>query len=66
MKKYFVLFLCLLILFSCCSCNPGGATMPDGSTQYRMSNVSNKKELEFRDENDDVLLDEKDVAWVYE
>ena len=40
--------------------------MPDGSTQYRMLNVSNEKGLEFRDENDNVLLDEKDVAWVYE
>ena len=40
--------------------------MPDGSTQYRMLNVSNKKELEFKDEEDNILLDEKDVALVYE
>ena len=66
MKKYFVLFLCSLILLSFCSCDPGGATMPDGSTQYRQLNISNKKELEFKDEVGNVLLDEKDVAWIYE
>lgn len=66
MKKYFVLSLCLIILLSCCSCNPRGATMPDGSIQYRQSNISNKKELEFKDEDGNVLLNEKDVAWVYE
>ena len=66
MKKYFVLFLCSLIPLSFCSCDPGGATMPDGSTQYRQLNISNKKELEFKDEVGNVLLDEKDVAWIYE
>ncbi|MBO5211524.1 MAG: hypothetical protein J6B80_06300 [Clostridia bacterium] len=40
--------------------------MPDGSIQYRQSNISNKKELEFKDEDGNVLLNEKDVAWVYE
>ena len=66
MKKYFVFFLCLIIFLPCCSCNPGGATMPDGSILYRQLNISNKKELEFKDEVGNVLLDEKDVAWVYE
>ncbi|MBP3706815.1 MAG: hypothetical protein J6J13_06185 [Clostridia bacterium] len=72
MKKYFVLFLCLLILLFCCSCMSegvaihDGALMPDGSIQYRQLNVSNEKELDFRDEDSNVLLDEKDVAWVYE
>ena len=40
--------------------------MPDGSIQYRQLNVSNNKELEFKDEGGNVLLDEKDVAWIYE
>ena len=66
MKKYFVFSLFLLILLSCYSCDPGGATMPDGSIQYRQLNISNKKELEFRDDDNIILLDEKDVAWVYE
>lgn len=67
MKKYFVLFLCLMIfLFYYYNSEPEGSTMPDGSIQYRMLNISNKKELEFKDANDNVLLDENDVAWVYE
>ena len=40
--------------------------MPDGSIQYGMSNISNKKELKFKDEDNNILLDEKAVAWVYE
>jgi len=43
-----------------------GALMPDGSVQYRQLNVSNNKELEFTYEDGNVLLDEKDVAWIYE
>ena len=66
MKKYFGFSLFLLILLSCYSCDPGGVTMPDGSIQYRQLNISNKKKLEFRDEDNNILLDEKDVAWVYE
>ena len=66
MKKYFGFSLFLLILLSCYSCDPRGATMPDGSIQYRQLNISNKKELEFRDDDNNILLDEKDVAWVYE
>ncbi len=58
--------LCLIILLSCCGCNQEGATLPDGSIQYRQLNISNKKELEFKEEDNNVLLDEQDVAWVYE
>ena len=72
MKKYLVLFVCLMILLFCCSCQSQGVTihdgalMPDGSIQYRQFNISNKKELEFKNEVGNVWFDEKDVACVYE
>ena len=66
MKKYLAFTFCLMILLFCCSCKSEGVTMPDGSIQYRQLNVSNNKELEFKDEGGNVLLDEKDVAWIYE
>ena len=40
--------------------------MTDGSILFGQSNISNQKQLEFKDEDGNVLLDEKDVAWVYE
>ncbi len=66
MKKFLAFTFCLMILLLCCSCKSEGVTMPDGSVQYRQLNVSNNKELEFKDEDGNVLLDEKDVAWIYE
>ena len=66
MKKYLAFTFCLMILLLCCSCKSEGVTMPDGSVQYRQLNISNKKQFEFKDEDDNVLLDEKDVAWIYE
>ena len=66
MKKYFAFTLCLIIFLFCCGCKSEGATMPDGSIQYRQLNISNEKKLEFKDEDGNTLLDEQDVAWVYE
>ena len=40
--------------------------MPDGSIQYRQLSISSEKRLEFKGEDGNTLLDEQDVAWVYE